>query len=93
MPRDLKRGLPDFRITDSQVNNVVRQYFTCPNFKRESDGSINLWNLYNLFTEANKATYIDNFLERGLCAYEFVKELGYIKENDDGKLVHLNNLR
>ena len=92
MPKELKKGLRDFRITDSQMNNVVKQYYTCPNFKREPDGSISLWNLYNLFTEANKTTYIDNFLERGLCAYEFVKELGYSKENDEVNWF-INNLR
>ena len=92
MPREMRKGLPDFRITDSQVNNVVRQYYTCPNFKRESDGSVSLWNLYNLFTEANKTTYIDSFLERGLCAYEFVKELGNSRENDEVNWF-INNLR
>ncbi|WP_343671721.1 DUF3871 family protein [Chitinophaga sp.] len=32
-------------------------------FCREVDGSINLWTLYNLFTGANKSSYIDTFLE------------------------------
>ncbi|MCC8361009.1 DUF3871 family protein [Salinimicrobium sediminilitoris] len=76
MPKNLHRGLSEFKITDSQMNNVIRNYYGCQNFKRQADGTLPLWNLYNLFTEANKATYIDNFLERGLCAYEFVKELG-----------------
>lgn len=27
-----------------------------------SNGEINLWNVYNLFTQANKSSYIDTFL-------------------------------
>ena len=84
MPKHLQKGLPEFKITDSQMNSVIRNYYSCKNFKRESDGTLPLWNLYNLFTEANKATYIDSFLERGLCAYEFVKELGNSIENYQG---------
>lgn len=63
-------------LTDSQVTNVVRQYYNCPNFKKEEDGSINLWNLYNLFTEANKSSYIDNNLERNVNAYGLIQNLG-----------------
>jgi hypothetical protein len=92
MPKEMKKGMPEFGITDSQMSNVIKHYYNCPNFAREPDGSISLWNLYNLFTEANKTTYIDNFLERGLCAYEFVKELGYSKENDEENWF-INNLR
>lgn len=63
-------------LTDSQVTNVVRNYYNCPNFKRDADGSINLWNLYNLFTEANKSSYIDSNLERNVNAYGLIQNLG-----------------
>ena len=62
-------------LNDGQINNVVRDYFECPNFKKNNDGSISLWNLYNLFTEANKSSYIDNNLERNVNVYAFIKNL------------------
>ncbi len=68
-------------LTDSQITNVVREYYDCPNFKRDGDGSINLWNLYNLFTEANKSSYIDNNIERNVNVYELINNLGNSIEN------------
>ena len=46
------------------MNKVVRGYFNDAHFGREEDGSISLWNLYNLLTEANKSSYVDGFLDR-----------------------------
>lgn len=63
-------------LTDSQVTSVVKQYYNCPNFKRETDGSIKLWNLYQIFSEANKSSYIDNNLERNVNAYQLIDNLG-----------------
>tara|TARA_R110002051_G_scaffold88179_4_gene155435 strand:+ start:26905 stop:27882 length:978 start_codon:yes stop_codon:yes gene_type:complete len=62
-------------LSDSQINKVIKDYYTCPNFKRSDDGSIDLWRLYNLFTEANKSTYIDKSLERNVNAYELTQNL------------------
>ncbi|WP_344830070.1 DUF3871 family protein [Chryseobacterium ginsenosidimutans] len=33
----------------------------------------NLWNIYNLFTKANKSSYIDTFLDRNLDAFDFTQ--------------------
>lgn len=71
-----KKGVYPFLLNDSQVNQMVREYYQCPNFGRNDDGSIGLWNLYNLLTEANKSSYIDSNLERNVNAYEFVNNLG-----------------
>ena len=68
-------------LNDSQVNKVVKDYFECPNFGRNSDGSINLWNLYNLCTEANKSSYIDSNFERNVNAYELINNLGNSIQN------------
>jgi hypothetical protein len=62
-------------MSDRQINKVVKGYYNCSNFKKSNDGSINLWKLYNLFTEANKSSYIDAYLEKGLFATEFIQEL------------------
>ena len=35
--------------------------------------NINLWNVYNLFTGANKNSYIDNFLDRSVNATELIQ--------------------
>lgn len=67
-------------LNDSQINNVVKDYYKCENFSRELNGEIGLWQLYNLFTEANKSSYIDSNLERNVNAYELVNSLAYSLE-------------
>jgi hypothetical protein len=62
-------------LNDSQINTVIKEYYTCPNFGRNTDGSINLWNFYNLCTEANKSSYIDSNFERNVNAYELINNL------------------
>jgi hypothetical protein len=51
---------------DQLMGQVVKGYFDNPHFKANPDGTISLWNLYNLFTEANKGSYVDSFLERSV---------------------------
>jgi hypothetical protein len=75
-----KQGKFPMQLTDSQIGSVVKDYFNDENFKR-SDNQINLWNVYNLFTEANKSSYIDNNLERNVNAYEFIQSIGNSIEN------------
>lgn len=43
---------------------MAKDYYEDPYFNRENDGSINLWKVYNLFTQTNKSSYIDTFLYR-----------------------------
>jgi len=69
-------------LNDGQLNNVVKDYYHCPNFSKNEDGSISLWNLYNLFTEANKSSYIDHNLERNVNAYEFINNLVFSLQNN-----------
>ncbi|MGJ5642891.1 DUF3871 family protein [Formosa sp. S-31] len=75
MPKTEQRDIFKFVMNDSQINKMVKEYYGCPNFKRQENGSINLWRVYNLLTEANKSSYIDNYLERSLCAFEFTRDL------------------
>ncbi|MES2448771.1 MAG: DUF3871 family protein [Bacteroidota bacterium] len=66
-----KRLIPELNFGDTQLGTVVKDYFNDPNFSKNLDGSIDLWKLYNLFTGANKSSYIDTFFDRGLNAYDF----------------------
>jgi hypothetical protein len=77
-----QKSLFSLAMNDSQINHMVREYYGCPNFGREEDGSVNLWKLYNLFTEANKSSYIDHNLERNVNAYELMNMLGNSLQND-----------
>lgn len=69
-------------ISDSQASNIIKDYHLDENFKKEDNGDISLWNLYNLLTEANKSSYIDKNFERNVNCYEFVKHLENALKND-----------
>jgi hypothetical protein len=71
VPKDIKKEIQPLEFVDTQLGSVVRDYYTDESFCREADGSINLWKLYNLFTGANKSSYIDTFLDRADNAYHF----------------------
>jgi len=75
MPYKDRKELPQFPLSDSQVNLVVKDYYIDDSFCRGGVGSINLWKLYNLFTGANKMSYIDTFLDRGVRCQQFVNGL------------------
>ena len=68
MPSNERKGYPELLFTDHQLNLMVDGYNNDSNFGRSVDGSIDMWRLYNLFTSANKQSYIDKFLDRGLNA-------------------------
>ena len=72
MPLKLKKDLPQFPLMDSQVNMVVKDFYSNESFCRNDLGNINLWKLFNLFTGANKMSYIDSFLDRNVGCQQFV---------------------
>jgi hypothetical protein len=72
MPFKDKKELPQFPLSDGQVNLVVKDYYSDDSFCRNDLGNINLWKLFNLFTGANKMSYIDTFLDRGVGCQQFV---------------------
>jgi hypothetical protein len=72
LPLRMKEGLPEMQFGDAQINSVIRDYYKDHSFCRETNGDINLWRLYNLFTTANKQSYIDTFLDRGSNASAFL---------------------
>ena len=71
LPKELKKELPVLAFNDGQLNAIARDYYESKSFCRDGKGNINLWNVFNLFTGANKSSYIDSFLERNVNAHNF----------------------
>lgn len=80
LPHASKSKLPALLFGDNQVNAVCKDYFRDKSFCRDENGNINLWRLYNLFTGANKSSYIDTFLERSVNAFDFVENIKHAVE-------------
>ncbi len=75
LPNDIKKQIPPLLFTDTQLGAVAKDYFLDQSFCRNDAGDINLWRMYNLFTGANKSSYVDSFLERSVNAFEFTHQL------------------
>ncbi|WP_217607385.1 DUF3871 family protein [Chitinophaga sp. GbtcB8] len=75
LPAHVKQDIPPLLFGDSQISTVCKDYYRDNSFCRQEDGSINLWKLYNLFTGANKSSYIDTFLDRSVNAFQFTEEI------------------
>ena len=69
IPQGFSRSIPRLLITDSQINNVCRGYYSNPDFGGR-EGAISMWNFHNLLTESNKSSYIDSYLSRAVNATE-----------------------
>ena len=72
LPPKEQKLLPKFEFNDSQLNTIARNYYKDDAFCRNEDNTINLWNVYNLFTSANKNSYIDTLLDRAVNATDFM---------------------
>lgn len=81
LPKAMQSEIPALLFGDNQLSAVVKNYYKDESFCKSADGTINLWKLYNLFTGANKSTYIDSFLDRGVNAYQFAEQLKYALNN------------
>ena len=79
--KEEKVGKLALAMNDNQIGTVVKNYYEDVNFSRSEDRDINLWNFYNLMTEANKSSYIDSNLERNANAFEFVTGLANSIQN------------
>jgi len=75
LPKLEKQDIPMLNFTDSHFNTIAKDYYGDKSFCRNERGDISLWNMYNLFTEANKSSYIDTFLDRGVNAFSFTEGL------------------
>jgi hypothetical protein len=75
LPNDVKKEIPPLLFTDTQLGSVAKDYFQDNSFCRNDAGDINLWRMYNLFTGANKSSYVDSFLERSVNAFDFTHQI------------------
>ena len=73
LPKNEKLSIPNLTFTDGHINTIAKDYYEDVSFSRNEYGDINLWNVYNLFTQANKSSYIDTFLLRNLNAFDFTQ--------------------
>jgi hypothetical protein len=73
LPVRERKQLPALEFNDSHLNIIARNYYRDASFGKNRDNSINLWNVYNLFTGANKNSYIDTFLHRAVNATDFLQ--------------------
>ena len=74
LPPSQKKALPAFEFTDTHVNVIARNFYKDTNFSYSPDNkNINMWQVFNLFTEANKCSYIDTFLSRSVGASHFTQ--------------------
>jgi hypothetical protein len=81
LPHNVKREIPQLLFGDNQIGSVVRDYYKDGSFCKMEDGTLNLWRLYNLFTSANKSTYIDQFAERSVNAFSFAYNIKSALQN------------
>ena len=81
LPSYLQREIPKLLITDSQINNVCRDYYNNPNFGHKNN-TISLFDFHNLLTEANKSSYSDSYVQRGINATEITVGIGKALQGD-----------
>lgn len=72
LPKAIQNTIPQMMFGEAQLTTVVRDYYKDNSFCKNDDGTINLFKLYSLFTGANKSSYIDSFIDRGVNAFSFV---------------------
>jgi len=75
LPKNLQKDVPELLFGDNQFSAIVKDYYKDESFCRDSEGNINLFKLYNLFTGVNKSSYIDSFLDKSVNAYNFIDKI------------------
>lgn len=81
LPASIRKNTPELALGESQINSVCRDYYKDDSFCRNEGGDISLWRLYNLFTSANRNSYIDSFLDRAVNAATFTLQLANTMEH------------
>lgn len=82
LPAAQKKEVPMLEFNDTQINMVARDYYHDKSFCKSGNGDIDLWRLHNLFTGANRNSYIDAFLSRALNATTFSQGIASALDGD-----------
>lgn len=82
LPSAEKKKTPLLQMTDTQIGLVAKSYYEDKDFGRGDTHDLSMWQVYNLFTGANKSSYIDNFLDRSLNALQFTQGLCRAMDGD-----------
>lgn len=90
LPKTLRNEIPELLINDTQVSRIAEHFYHDPNFSRNDSGSIDLWKFFNLFTGANKQSYIDKYLERGVNGFEFTDQVRKALDNPHSDFWYLS---
>lgn len=83
LPKEEKEALPDLLLTDNHFSTIAKDYYADVSFSRNMEKEINLWKVYNLFTGANKSSYINTFLDRNVNAFNFVEGISKAINGDE----------
>ena len=75
LPSKIKKEIDPFPLVDNQVSLITKDYYRDDSFCRSENGDIDLWRLFNLFSGANKNSYIDTFVDRGAGSFSFVETI------------------
>lgn len=83
LPKSFQNKITPMLYGENQLGAVVRDYYRDESFCKNPDGTISLWRLYNLFTGANKSSYIDTFLDKSVNAFSFVYAIKMALDNKE----------
>ena len=84
LPSAQQKRMPQLLITDSQINNVCRDFYRSENFGMKENG-ISLFDFHNLLTESNKSSYVDTYLHRAVNTTEVSVGLNNVLRGFDNK--------
>jgi hypothetical protein len=77
-----KKQIPQLLFGDNQVGAICKEYYRDIASITSYAAEMSLWKLYNLFTGANKSSYIDQFLDRSVHAFDFTEKLRHALEGN-----------
>ena len=83
MPAAMKRelGLPEFLLPESQINSMVRDYYTDENFAGNGQ-DITAWQFYQLMTNYRN-NYIDVAMERCINSFQVADGIARAINHED----------
>lgn len=86
LPTAQQKTIGKLLIGDSIVNGAVKEYATNPAYGvSEGDGSINMWDFLQIFTEATKSSYIDQYVDRMASCTELATGIMHVLRGESNE--------